>query len=737
MRPRFLIAAALLGLLVWLATPAGANHTAPTILSQGTINGNGAEAAIPNGNSSDGTKLWFSTEEALVAGDTDTLSDIYERAGGVTTQISVGPNGYNGEFVAGFKGASEDGSRIFMQTNEPLVASDTDDDCGIGDVITGPCYDVYEYSNGTTTLVSSGGNGAFHVSYKGNSADGTRVFFRTEEKLSASDTDDEGDIYQRFGGGTTLLTTGPAGGNGALEGHWRGSSRDGTRVFFDSDESLVTSDTDSTSDTYERSGGTTTLLSTGPAGGNGSFDAAWRGSSKDGSHVFIETEESLVASDSDSAVDVYDRSGGTTTLISAGTGSNDSLFEGSSDGGTRVFFTTTSQLTGADTDSQRDVYERSGGTSTLISTGPNGGNGSAEAIFQAASADGSTVVFGTNESLVAADTDGRFDLYSRTGGTTSLVSMGSGSFNGSNDAFFRDLSTDGKRVIFETIEQLETSDTDLFPDVYERFANATTRLSTGASGGNGGTLSVFSGASDDATRVFFQTGEQLESVDTDSQTDAYQAAVNVGYARPKAATPLNVPLVPSYQSCTTTNRAHAPSLNYSSCSPPVQETARLQVGTPDANLTAVKSVNSLKFVTQLGNTSTPADEADVTIVADINDVYTKPPNTAPLVDYTGEIGVRVGLQITDKSNGSVPQDPGTVSEFVSGFTVPCVATPDTSTGASCFLSTTADTLVPGMVKESARTMWQLGQIFVADGGADNVALTDPNSVFMRQGIFVP
>lgn len=737
MKRAFLTAAALLGLLIWVAAPAGANHGPPTILSLGAINGNGAEPAILNGNSSDGTKVWFSSEEQLVAGDTDTLSDIYERAGGVTTQISVGPNGYNGDYVAGFKGASEDGSHVFMQTNEPLVASDTDGNCGIGDVFTGTCYDVYEYSNGTTTLVSGGGNGSFHVSYRGNSADGSRVFFRTEEQLSPSDTDDEGDIYQRFAGNTTLLTTGPSGGNGPFEGHWRGSSRDGTHVFFDTDESLVSSDTDTSSDTYDRSGSTTTLLSTGPAGGNGAFDAAFRGSSKDGSHVFIETDEKLVASDTDSAIDVYDRSGGTTTPISTGNGSGDSLYEGTSDGGTRVFFTTTDQLSPSDTDNQRDVYERSGGTSTLVSTGPTGGNGSAEAIFEGASADGSVVVFGTNESLVAADTDGRFDLYQRSGGTTTLVSTGSGSFNGSFDAYFRDLSSDGKRVIFETAEPLESSDTDMFPDVYERYSNATTRISTGASGGNGGQISVFTGASDDATRVFFQTGEQLDAADTDSQSDVYQAAVTSGYARPKAATPLVVPLVPSYQNCATTNRAHAPMLSYASCNPPVQETTRLQVGTPDANQTPVKSVSTVKFVTEIGNPSTPADEADVAIVADVNDVYTKPPNTAPLVDYTGEVGVRVDLQITDKSNGSVPQDPGTATNFLAGFTVPCVATADTTAGASCVLSTTADTLVPGMVKEGARTMWQLGQVFVTDGGADNQALTDPNSVFMRQGIFVP
>ena len=73
------------------------------------------------------------------------------------------------------------------------------------------------------------------------------------------------------------VSTGPAGGNGSIPACYRGSSADGTRVFFTTDEQLVTADTDSSGDVYERSGGTTTLVSTGPAGGNGAFDADLRG----------------------------------------------------------------------------------------------------------------------------------------------------------------------------------------------------------------------------------------------------------------------------------------------------------------------------------------------------------------------------------------------------------------------------------------------------------------------------
>src|SRR5262245_31455628 len=65
------------------------------------------------------------------------------------------------------------------------------------------------------------------------------------------------------------VSTGPAGGNGAFQGFFAGASADGSRVFFATQEPLVGADTDTELDVYERSGGQTTLVSTGPTGGNG------------------------------------------------------------------------------------------------------------------------------------------------------------------------------------------------------------------------------------------------------------------------------------------------------------------------------------------------------------------------------------------------------------------------------------------------------------------------------------
>src|SRR5438477_5089264 len=59
--------------------------------------------------------------------------------------------------------------------------------------------------------------------------------------------------------------------------------------------------------------------SLGPTGGNGAFDAIIPAVlSADGSHAFFRTYESLVPADTDAQPDVYERAGGSTTLVSTG-----------------------------------------------------------------------------------------------------------------------------------------------------------------------------------------------------------------------------------------------------------------------------------------------------------------------------------------------------------------------------------------------------------------------------------
>jgi hypothetical protein len=53
------------------------------------------------------------------------------------------------------------------------------------------------------------------------------------------------------------------------------------------------------------------------------------------------------------------------------------------------------------------------------------------------------------------------------------------------------------------------------------------------------------------------------------------------------------------------------------------------------------------------------------------------------------------------------------------------------------VSTTADAVTPGVIKEGLRTIWNAGQIVVRDGGPDGLVSTNDNTVFLRQGVFAP
>jgi hypothetical protein len=695
------------------AAGAEANHNLKEELSIGPSGGNGAVNAFFDGASQDGTHAFFETSESLVSSDTDAVFDIYERVGNTTSLVSTGPAGGNGPSEGFFDGVSDDGSRAFFDTDEKLVAADTDN-----------FIDIYQRSGGTTTLVSTGpagGNGAFDVTFDGISRDGSHVFFETDEALVAGDTDGATDIYDRSGGTTTLVTSGTAAGIPIYDG----VSSDGTHVFFDTDDALVAGDTDAQFDVYERFSGSTRLVSTGTAGGNGAFPARYQGNSESGARVWFDTGEALVGGDTDAQNDVYERSGGSTTQVSAGgNGAFDAFFDGTSGDGSHVFFHTAEPLAGGDTDTRRDVFDRTGGTTVRVSTGPAGGNGAFDAFFAGASLDGSYVFLETAESFVAADTDGRQDVYERVGGsTTNRVSTGAAGGNGAFDAFFDGASLDGSRVFFDTSESLEASDTDASSDVYERWTGATTHITFGPNGGNAALGAFFDATSAEGTRVFFNTRESLVTGDTDASRDVYAATISA-YPRPKGATPVRVSLVPAFNQCLSPNRTHGAPLASGSCNPPVQSSTQLTVGAPDANGAAANSIGSVLY---------QALASDVRLTASITDVRLK----AGLADYTGQLQVDQTVRITDRLNGPATDEPATVTDTNFPVTVPCSTTADTAVGSTCSVTTTFNAVRPGAVVSGVRSIWAFGDVKVFDGGSDGLASTAPNTLFERQGVFVP
>ncbi len=417
-----------------------------------------------------------------------------------------------------FLRASADGRRILFTTTEPLVPADTDAD-----------YDIYQRFRGRTTLISTsrynGGGCCFLNAYfDGASADGRSVFFSTFQRLAPADTDFSSDIYKRFRGRTTLVSSGQINGNGAYDARLNHVSTDGRKVLFTTGEQLVPSDTDCCDDLYQHSGGRTSLVANGSGDG---FLTSFAGASADGRVVLFGTAEALVPADTDSNFDLYRRAGGRTTLVSSGriNGNGDfgAFFSGASADARRIFFSTDERLVPADTDAAIDIYRRYHGRTSLVSAGRINGNGDFDAAFDAASLDGRRVFFHTAEPLVPADTDTASDIYERFRGRTSLISAGrAGGGSADLDATFFRASAGGSRVFFHTAEPLVPADTDSAYDVYQRASGATTLVSAGQINGNGDQDAFADAASSDGKRVFFRTDEPLVPADTDSALDEYE-----------------------------------------------------------------------------------------------------------------------------------------------------------------------------------------------------------------------
>lgn len=221
-----------------------------------------------------------------------------------------------------------------------------------------------------------------------------------------------------------------------------------------------------------------------------------------------------------------------------------------------------------------------------------------------------------------------------------------------------------------------------------------------------------------------------------------------GHPRPSGASPVRVSLVPAYKQCVNFNRNHGPPLSSLSCMPPRQESATLTVGTPDANGHAAASEGFVKLAVVVGTPGTQADEADVNIDASVTDVrcaaFTPTCLGGAGSDYEGSLLLDVDLRMTDKLNGPSQNMSATVQDTSLRVPLTCVATGSAS-GATCSVATSADAVIPGMVPEGARSVWQPGQVAIQDAGPNGTGYAScpptcgdgDEATFLRQGVFVP
>ena len=114
---------------------------------------------------------------------------------------------------------------------------------------------------------------------------------------------------------------------------------------------------------------------------------------------------------------------------------------------------------------------------------------------------------------------------------------------------------------------------------------------------------------------------------------------------------------------------------------------------------------------------------------------------ADLTDYTGQLLADMVVRVTDTDNEVAPgrrlrsRDR---ERLLVPDHVPCAATASGTVGGTCGLATT---LRRGHCRERSRngdrSIWQLGRCRCSTAAADGQVSTSPNTLFARQGVFVP
>ena len=170
--------------------------------------------------------------------------------------------------------------------------------------------------------------------------------------------------------------------------------------------------------------------------------------------------------------------------------------------------------------------------------------------------------------------------------------------------------------------------------------------------------------SPDGTKIAYNRGVYIEVRDADGSDPVFLAngtlshqswqpvPVNA-YPRPRGASPMRIALVPAQEECATPNTTHGEPLAFGACAPPQQTSDHLTTGTPDANGQLVRMQAALRLTVLVGDESTPADESDVLITAQVSHVMNR-----DLSDYAGSLRGVLPVQITDKDNTPTPAAAG-------------------------------------------------------------------------------
>lgn len=330
--------------------------------------------------------------------------------------------------------------------------------------------------------------------YQGASADGSKVFFTTAQKLLNSDENELPDLYEYdfskpSGKNLILISSGQPG--HAVTGVVRTSS-DGSHVYFVQSGVLATAQNENT----WRNGQ-----------GEEQHEKAQEGTPNIYAYDAVTGEGKFVASTGEDT-------GGVTESFDEGLGEEEvhgprERHAQTTPDGRYLVFSSRGQLAG-DTNS-----------------------GAARAAYR--------YDFQTGElTWVSHATPGFTPL---NAGDDAIVAAVPGSPSGSEADMLdwsRAISDNGEYIIFTTAERLQASDVNESLDVYEWHNGGTGLISDGhdplGGSGEGKHLTVASGMSASGSDIFFLTHTPLVGQDTDALVDLYDARVAGGFPAPPAGT---------------------------------------------------------------------------------------------------------------------------------------------------------------------------------------------------------
>ena len=428
-----------------------------------------------------------------------------------------------------------------------------------GEVTGFPNLFVRDNTDGSFQLVNSyaqapSGVTPVAATEDGGSADLSTVVFDEPAQLTADASASSDNLYMWTGGTVKLLGAGATlGGSGRV---LHAVSADGSRIFFtDSSGNLNVFQNGSATQVDKTQGGS-------GAGGGGQFMTA----ASDGSVVFF--------TDGDSAGLTGDTVSGSGTNLyeykvgSAGSGTltdltgNDNLAQvdgvlGASSDGSYIYFVAEGVLATGATSGAENLYVDHNGTTTFIATlsGSDGSDWNSQ-LTSRVTPDGTHLAFNSVQSLTGFDNtdantggaDTEIFIYGATAktltcascnptgnpiGSSQLDSIEGGLLGGGNQYLQHNLSDDGSRLFFDSSDDLSPRDTNGVQDVYEYENGHDYLISTGTSTN----ISLFLDASANGNDVFFVTRDQLVPQDTDGLDDLYDARVNGGFPAPSPVPP--------------------------------------------------------------------------------------------------------------------------------------------------------------------------------------------------------